>query len=379
MMSSQNTAVGLTRTLLRIASARGPGALQVLWRTRRLQAGLARSRRRRARVFKQEGLHVPMGIAISPTARCNLACEGCYSRRHPTDGEMPVETIDALLGEATALGVFLFVITGGEPYLRPEMIDLYERHRNVLFLTVTNGTLIDAAVASRLAGGGNLLPVVSIEGTRERTDDRRGEGVYDRAIECMRHLAGARIPFGFSTVVTRGSTVPLGSEEFIGEMVGRGCIVGFFNEFIPVGSDREAGAPDGDGRGLVPDAGERDRFTGRLERLRRRFPIVLLNLPADEYDADGRCMSVSSGAVHVNARGDVEPCPFAHYALENVARCSFRDILSSPFLSAVRSHPTALRRGEIGCALVNNRDTLRAIAEETGARPTHGRLPDCGG
>jgi len=368
-MRTGDTTVGLTRILLRMASAWGSGALRTLWRTRGLQAGLVRSRRRRRKALREEGLHVPMAIAISPTSRCNLACKGCYARFHPTDGEMPVETIDAVVRDASELGVFFIVITGGEPYLRPEMIDLYERYRNVLFLTVTNGTLIDTAIASRLAGTGNVFPVVSIEGTRELTDGRRGEGVYDRVIDCMRLLAGVRIPFGFSAVVTRESAATLGGDGFVAQMVERGCTVGFFNEFIPAGRGEI---------GLVLDAEQRRWFAGRVDHLRRRHPVVLINLPADEYDADGRCMAVSNGAVHINARGDVEPCPFAHYALENVTRCTFRDILSSPFLAAIRGHPTVLRCGEIGCSLVANHATLAGIARETGARQTRATEPDSG-
>ncbi len=364
-----DTAVGLTRILLRMASVWGGGMLRTLWRTRGLQTGLVRARRRRKRALAGEGLHVPIGIAISPTTRCNLTCRGCYARFHPMDGEMPPETIDEVVREASDLGVFFFVITGGEPYLRPEMIDLYERYRSVLFLTVTNGTLIDAGLVSRLAGAGNVLPVVSIEGTREQTDGRRGEGVYDRVIACMRQFKDARIPFGFSALVTRESAATLGSDGFVGEMVERGCTVGFFNEFIPVERGDVA---------LVPDGAQRRWFAERVDHIRGRHPIVLLNLPADEYDADGRCMSVAGGAMHITARGDVEPCPFAHFARENVTRSSFREVLRSPFLAAIRGHPTVLRCGEIGCSLVNNHATLEAIAEETKARPTNVPKSDVG-
>jgi MoaA/NifB/PqqE/SkfB family radical SAM enzyme len=368
-MKSRDGRIGLTRVLLRMASVWGGGVLRTLWRTRGLQAGLVRSRRRRKRALAAEGLHVPMGIAISPTSRCNLACRGCYARFHPVDGEMPTETIDAFIREASDLGVFFFVITGGEPFLRPEMIDLYERYRSVLFLAVTNGTLIDAGTVSRLAGAGNVLPVVSIEGTRGQTDDWRGEGVHGRAIDCMRLFKDARIPFGFSAVVKRESAATLGSDEFVGEMVERGCTVGFFNEFVPVERGDAALVPDGELRGW---------FAGRVDHLRRRHPIVLLNLPADEYDAEGRCMAVAGGAMHITARGDVEPCPFAHFALENVTRSTFRDVLRSPFLAAIRSHPTVLRCGEIGCSLVNNHATLAAIARRTNARPTNIMVSDGG-
>ncbi len=348
--------------LVRMASLWGSGMLRTLWKTRSLQAGLLRSRRRRKKALDEDGLHVPMAIALSPTMRCNLECRGCYARLHPRDGEMPVETIDALVRESSELGVFFYVITGGEPYLRPEMLDIYRRHRHLLFLTVTNGTLIDVEVASRIAEMGNVLPVVSIEGTRELTDGRRGGGVYDRVITCMDLLKETRVPFGFSSVVTSESAAYLGSDAFVSHMVDRGCSVGFFNEFIPLGPEEIDAVPDDD---------QRRSFRESVDRLKQKYPIILISLPDDEYDDTGRCMAVANGAVHITARGDVEPCPFAHFARENITRCSFRDVLASPFLSAIRSHPTALRCGDIGCALVSNRAVLEEIAGETGARSTN--------
>jgi MoaA/NifB/PqqE/SkfB family radical SAM enzyme len=275
---------------------------------------------------------------------------------------MTAETIEELVRESSELGVFFYVITGGEPYLRSGMLDIYSRYRNVLFLTVTNGTLIDADVAERIAEAGNVFPVVSIEGTREMTDTRRGDGVYDRVISCMDLLKEMRVPFGFSSVVTRESADLLSGDAFVSGMVERGCTVGFFNEFIPI---------DPGEKGYVPDESQRRVFRERIDRLKREYRIVLLNLPEDEYDDAGRCMAVGSGAMHITARGEVEPCPFAHFARENVTSCSFRDILRSPFLAAIRAHPTALQCGEIGCSLVSNREILEGIADRTGARSTN--------
>jgi len=91
----------------------------------------------------------------------------------------------------------------------------------------------------------------------------------------------------------------------------------------------------------------------------------------DEYDKTGRCMAVSGGSMHINAQGWVEPCPFAHFARENIKDHSFREILRSPFLEAIRKHPTVLQHGAIGCSLVNNRAILEEIAKTTHARATN--------
>jgi len=350
----------LTAMLAGMARLWAGGPLKALWRLRSPALGflLAALRRRRS---ARRGLLVPMGIGLSPTMRCNLRCTGCYARFHSRGEEMPFETVRSTVSSAEARGVFLFVITGGEPYMRPEMLELYRAHRQSVFLTVSNGTLIDEATARQIASCGNVLPMISIEGNEAQTDERRGAGVHRQVLACMERLKRHGVLFGFSSVVARNNLETLAGDGFVSEMVERGCSVGFYNDLIPLTQEE---LPQ------VPDPAGQELFRARLAGLRRRYPILLVHLPEDEYDPTGRCLAVGGGAMHINARGFVEPCPFAHYARENVCNGSFDDALRSPFLAAIRSHPTVLMHGAVGCALVHNAETLEAIAAAIGARPT---------
>jgi MoaA/NifB/PqqE/SkfB family radical SAM enzyme len=177
----------------------------------------------------------------------------------------------------------------------------------------------------------------------------------------MSLLKGHRIPFGFSAVHTRSTSDILICERFIDTMVDAGCAVGFFNDFIPAGPDE---------MDLVPDAAQVEQFKESVADLRREKPIVIVHLPHDEYDKEDLCMAVQSGVFHVNSQGFAEPCPFAHFALDNIRTSSFDDILRSPFLEAIRRHPAVTKCGEIGCSLANNREVLKEIARSTGAGPT---------
>jgi MoaA/NifB/PqqE/SkfB family radical SAM enzyme len=283
---------------------------------------------------------------------------------------MSVEVLERTVSSAREYGVVLFVVTGGEPYLRADLLDLYRRHRGALFLTITNGTLLDGPTVRRIAALGNVFPIVSVEGYREETDRRRGRGVYDRAMLALDLLRKAGVLFGFSATLTRGNIRTVSDVSFLRHMIGKGCAFGFYNELIPVCPRDED---------LVPGEEQRRLLRERLRALRRSEPIVLVHLPDDEYDASGRCGAVTEGGMHINAQGYVEPCPFAHYARENVATSSFREVLVSPFLETIRKHPTALIRGSSGCALSCNLETLQEIARETGARPTARHGQDTGG
>jgi MoaA/NifB/PqqE/SkfB family radical SAM enzyme len=364
------TQFSLAAMLVRMVRLWAGNPLGALWRVRRLVAGFLGAGLRRRRRGRRDGVLVPMGIGLSPTMRCNLNCVGCYARFHPRQEEMPFEVIQCIVASAEKAGVFLFVITGGEPYIRPEMLDLYRAHPRSCFLTVSNGTLIDEPTARAIAGSGNVFPMISIEGDEAQTDERRGKGVYRRVLACMQRLHAEGVLFGFSAVVTRKNAEILGSDRFVADMVARGCSAGFYNDLIPV---------DPEDLSLLPESEQAATFRARLGRLRRRYPILLVHLPDDEYDGQGRCLAVSGGAMHINALGFAEPCPFAQYARENLCSSSFEEALRSPFLRAIREHPTVLIHGAVGCSLVSNSHLLHEIAGRTGARPTRPIFRDLSG
>jgi len=340
----------------------GHGVLKKLWKLQAVFKHAVGAWLKRRRIQKREGILVPVAISFSPTMRCNLSCVGCYSRDYPRDGELSLEAIDEMLSSAEKMGVFLFIITGGEPLMRDGMLELFQRHKRLLFLMITNGTLIDSKTAKMIARAGNIITVVSLEGSREQTDVRRGKGVYARVESAMRYLQSIGVAFGFSAMVTHENFKTLSNEQFIEEMMVRGCTLGFYTEYIPVGSKAHWE--------LLMEDNERKQFRERVLELRKSKPIMLAHLPDDEYGPDGKCMAVVGGSVHINAQGYVEPCPFAHFASDNIREKGLDEILRSQFLVQVRSSHAALHRGRHGCALFENLDILKEIAFKTGAKPT---------
>lgn len=322
---------------------------------------MLRSELLRKKLLKKWNLLVPMGIGISPTMRCNLSCTGCYSRLHPREDEMSPEVIDSLIEESSNAGVFLYIVTGGEPFIRSDLMEIYQKYPHLMFLIITNGTLLDEELVRKIADSGNIIPVLSIEGNEEETDERRGKGVYSKVLKAMKLLKSYRVPFGFSAVATRKNIAHLGDGNFMETLLKEGCRFGFFTDFIPIASDDFQ---------LLPEEEQLKNFRNRLRSIKEEGEIFPVHLPDDEYDKTGRCRAVGEGGMHINAQGFVEPCPFAHFARENIKDCSFLEVLRSPFLNAIRNHPDALRHGKIGCSLVNNHDLLEEIASTTGAMPT---------
>ena len=102
---------------------------------------------------------------------------------------------------------------------------------------------------------------------------------------------------------------------------------------------------------------------------------MLVQFPQDEYGEDDRCVAAGQMSLHINAQGDVEPCPFAPIARENIRRGGLIAACRSPFLRAIRENPTLLRRQRMACALFEHREELAELGVAFGAvRSTVPRL-----
>lgn len=337
------------------------GGFGKAWRLRRTVLNGIMSSMRRRRLRGNRHL-APVAIAVSPTMRCNLSCAGCYAADYPRDDEISLGTLERVFASAAELGVFTVVVTGGEPLLKDGLLDVLRRHRRLTFLMITNGLLVDDVVARTIGRSGNIVPTVSVEGDREETDMRRGAGVYDAALRAMDRFRRSGAVFGFSTTVTRRNHRQLVSEEFTDEMIRRGCTVGFHTEYVPVARGNDVS------RVLTEE--ERSEFRRKLLMLRRTKPILLMHLPDDEYGTDGRCEGVAGGTVHINSQGFVEPCPFCHYAADNIRDKSLAEVINSDFLAGLRTSKAVYRRTCVGCALVENADLVKEISAMAGARRT---------
>ena len=144
---------------------------------------------------------------------CNLECSHCLNASGPKEPWLkPIspEVARAAIREGDRLGVKEIYFTGGEPFLHGEILELLADALAVAPTTVlTNGTLIDDAMADRLAALArrsfySLEIRVSLDDTdAERNDRIRGAGVFDDAVLAIQllHQRGL-LPIVTATEVT---------------------------------------------------------------------------------------------------------------------------------------------------------------------------------
>lgn len=319
--------------------------------------------RRRKEIQRDEGWFPPALMVISPTMRCNLRCYGCYAGSYSKADDLEYEVLDRVLEEAKELGLYFITVSGGEPFYREDLLDLYEKHSDMAFHVYTNGTLIDDATADRLIELGNVYPSISVEGFRDQTDARRGEGVWDKVMAAMDRLRERGGLFGFSGTVVRGNVDTMCSPELIDLLVEKGCFWGWWFVYIPIG--REPALE------LMPLPEQRDRLREWTLEIRRTRPIFVADFWNDGPLTHG-CMAGGKRYLHINNRGDVEPCVFAHFAVDNIHDVPLREALNSGFFRDIRSqipyHPNVLRP----CMIIDNPHVLREAVEKHGAYDTDG-------
>ena len=317
-----------------------------------------RADRRRKRQQRQVDGPIPSVLAISPTMRCNYNCQGCYSRGRPIDNELSTDELNTLFSEAEELGVHSIILTGGEPLLRDDMLDVIAQHRRLLFFLITNGSLVTPEIAHRIDQSGNTVLLVSIEGFASNTDQRRRLGTHEIVMRAFTSLRKAHAVFGFVATNTTANISQLATDEFIDQMVTIGCVVGFFTEYVPCGPNPK---PE-----WVLDEAARIAFHKRVLQFRRSKPIVLSQFPNDEYGVENRCSGAGRTSLHINSQGDIEPCPFMPVAYENIRHGGLLAACQSRFLRAIRERPELLQRQRYACALYEHRAELDGLARQFG-------------
>ena len=308
--------------------------------------------------MEKNGEHVPPFLIASITSSCNLHCAGCYSRcNSATEDSEPVDQLSdddwkKVFDEADDLGVSFILLAGGEPLLRRGVIEAAGKKPSILFPIFTNGTFMTEKYFEEFDNCRNLIPIMSIEGGREATDNRRGAGVYDKLISNMDALKEKGIIFGASVTVTTENIREVSSESFINMLSEKGCKAVIFVEFVPVSENSEH---------LAPGDEDREYLKEEIMRLRKEHEeMVFVSFPGDEKSSGG-CIAAGRGFFHINSHGGAEPCPFSPYSDINVKDTSLREAMKSKLFMELQNGGVLADDHKGGCVLYEKRQQVEAL------------------
>ena len=318
--------------------------------------------------MEKEGCNVPWAILLDPTSACNLHCTGCWAAEYGNRLNLSYEDLDSIVTQGKAMGTYMYIFTGGEPLVRKkDIIALCEKHSDCEFLSFTNGTLIDEDFCREMLRVKNFVPAISLEGFEMANDGRRGNGVFEKVKNAMKLLKDHKLPFGISACYTSQNYKDLTSEEFYDMIIDAGALFIWFFHYMPVGN---GAAPQ-----LLPSPEERTVVYEKIREYRQSKAIFAMDFQNDaEYV--GGCIAGGRRYLHINARGDVEPCVFIHYSNVNIHDCTLLEALKSPLFMAYHNGQPFNDNMLRPCPMLENPEKLRAMVKETGAKSTDYESPE---
>lgn len=301
----------------------------------------------------------PWAILLDPTSACNLKCTGCWAAEYGHKLNLSLETIDSIVRQGKEIGCYMYIYTGGEPLVRKkDIIKLCEMHPDCAFLSFTNGTLIDEEFCQDMLRVKNFVPAISLEGFEEANDSRRGQGVYAKVMRAFELLKAHKLAFGISVCYTSRNYKDVTSDAFIDKVAEMGGLFAWYFHYMPVGK--------GANTDLLLNPEQRTEVLHTLRAMRGRKPIFTMDFQNDGQFVGG-CIAGGRRYLHINAKGDVEPCVFIHYSNVNIHDVTLKEALKSPLFQAYHDNQPFNDNMLRPCPMLENPERIQQLVHETGA------------
>ena len=320
---------------------------------------------------KKHDINIPWIILVDPTSACNLKCTGCWSAEYGHLIQLSYEELDRIITEGEELGIYAWLMTGGEPLIRKaDILKLAEAHPYSSFHIFTNGTLIDDAFCEEVVRLGNIAPSISLEGFEEVNDLRRGKGVFQKVMHAMDTMKKHKLLFGTSICYTSSNYKTVTSDEFLDMIISKGVKYTWYFHYMPVGNDASTDLL------LTPE--QREYMYHRVREIRAGEggkPIIAVDFQNDGEYVSG-CVAGGKYYCHINPNGDVEPCVFIHYSSANIHDMSLLDCLKQPLFKAYKANQPFNPNHLKPCPMLENPEKLIQMVHETCAKSTDLQSPE---
>ena len=323
------------------------------------------------KTLEMEKIHqcnIPWIILMDPTSACNLHCTGCWAAEYGHQLNLSLDDIDSIIRQGKELGTYMYIYTGGEPLTRKkDVIKICEMHPDCAFLSFTNGTLIDEEFCQDMLRVKNFVPAISLEGFETANDSRRGEGCYENVKRSMELLKKHKLPFGISTCYTSVNYKDIASDEFFDLMIDSGALFCWFFHYMPVGNEAV--------KELLPTPEQRAYVYHQIRKFRSEKPIFTMDFQNDAQYVGG-CIAGGRRYLHINAKGDVEPCVFIHYSNCNIHNTTLLDALRSPLFQAYHDNQPFNENMLRPCPMLENAGRIQELVKQSKAVNTDYESPE---
>ena len=286
-------------------------------------------------VSKAEAALVPVSVFLELTKQCNLKCRHCYQVKTPERAEMSTPVIISLLEELRNAGCLYLTISGGEPLMRQDFMDICRKaySLNMALAIFTNGTMVNNNITEQLAGINVLGISISIYGAHPEIHDAVTgvAGSYDKSIAAVLLLKQNGLSVRFKFIMMQNN---IGEYE---AMIGLSETSGIPYDIDPVITPKD----DGD---MTPI-----KLRLQDDELTK---IYRSQIQESGFRINNHEHACSFGRSHcaISAYGDVYPCIQLPVSAGSIVNTPFKKIwANSPYLKEIREFNAAKTQGCKNC------------------------------
>lgn len=273
-----------------------------------------------------------MIVSWNTTNACNMHCAHCY-RDAGARAEDELSTAEAkrLLDGIARAGFRIMIFSGGEPLLRPDILELvsYARDRGLRPVFGTNGTLITDELAVKMKEAGTAGVGISLDSLDREKHDRFRDfpGGWDGAVAGMRSCRRAGLAFQVHTTVMDWNAAEL--EQLTDFAVAEGAVAHHFFFLVPTGRGKNIEAESLQAR-------EYEAVITRIMKKQQTVPIELKPTCAPQFMRIAGELGIKTrfsrgclaGTMYciINPHGKVQPCAYLNVEAGDVRRQPFEEI-----------------------------------------------------
>jgi putative heme d1 biosynthesis radical SAM protein NirJ2 len=261
-----------------------------------------------------------------------MFCGHCYrDAGAKAEDELNTEEGKALLDEIAKAGFKIMIFSGGEPFMRPDIIELVEYACSLGLRPVfgTNGTLITKEIAQKLKGAGTMGVGISLDSLdKEKHDNLRVyQNAWDEAVRGMKNCKEVGLPFQIhTTVMDWNQHEVLDLTDFAVEL---GAVAHHIFFLVPTGR----------GKNIEDESLQAEEYEELLTNIMKKQQEVNIELKptcapqfmriAKEMGMDLRfgrgCLAGTSYCI-IGPKGKVQPCAYMDMEIGNVRETPFSEI-----------------------------------------------------
>lgn len=271
-------------------------------------------------------------VSWNTTNACNMYCAHCY-RDAGCQAKEELSTAEAkkLLREIAKAGFKIMIFSGGEPLMRPDIIELVQYASDLHLLPVfgTNGTLITLDMARKLKAAGAKGMGISLDSLDKAKHDkfRSFPGGWDVAVQGMKNCREVGLPFQIHTTVMDWNQQELEAMTDFAVEIGAKAHHFFF--LVPTGRAAT----------IEEESLRAEQYEDVLTRIMKKQQEVSIELKptcapqflriADQLGVKSRfhrgCLAGLSYCI-ISPKGKVQPCAYLNMELGDVRKTPFDEI-----------------------------------------------------